>query len=205
MRFLLLVVVALALFAYSGAVSTSSRRLQASANPHSLSYAENSPSFGKRILLRSGSDNARATTSIVDGEERMGVKDVLKVLYNAIKMKIKMKYWLFRGKTPEQVLEKLKVASKTDKNYKYYAKYFYKYYVKYPARQPSTLPTETAENIIKSRLRQYLDDNLSPPQVFAELGLTGSFASARGQPNYEYFEQYYNMWSDLQVRLSQAN
>ncbi|KAE9059264.1 hypothetical protein PF005_g31287 [Phytophthora fragariae] len=127
------------------------------------------------------------------------------MLYNADKMKIKMKYWLMREKTPEQVLEKLKVTSKTDKNYKYYAKYYFKYYVKYPAKQPSNLPTKTADDIMQSRLRNWLDNNLSPPQVFAELGLTGLWASARGQPNYKYFEQYRNMYSDMQVRLSKAN
>ncbi|KAE9031874.1 hypothetical protein PR001_g10865 [Phytophthora rubi] len=197
-----LVVVALTLFTFSDAVSTSSRRVQVSDNPHSLT-AESTHSLRKRILQRV-ENNVGATTS-TRSEERIGVKDVLGMLYNAVKMKINMKYWLMRGKTPEQVLEKLKVTSKTDKNYKYYAKYYFKYYVKYPAKQPSNLPTKTADDIMQSRLRNWLDNNLSPPQVFAELGLTGLWASARGQPNYKYFEQYRNMYSDMQVRLSKAN
>ncbi|POM79940.1 Secreted RxLR effector peptide protein [Phytophthora palmivora] len=112
-----------------------------------------------------------------------------------------MKYWLFRGIAPEEVLKNLKITSTTDKNYKYYSRY----YVKYPGRQPPNLPTKTAEDIMMARLYDWLRNNRTPPEVFKELGFTGTFASARGQPNYEYFELYSEMWSALQVRLSQAS
>ncbi|KAF1790395.1 hypothetical protein GQ600_23134 [Phytophthora cactorum] len=175
-------------------------------------------------------------------EERMGVKEAVQWLWNAVKIRAKMKFWLFRGTTPEEVLEKLKVASNTDKNYKYYSKYFFKYYVKYPGRQPPNLPTRLLMGLCRlgyitgwrkgslhrkfSRNGLYWDvclgawgshvqvlcttgylaeKNLSPPQVFKKLGFTGTFDSARGDPNYKYFEHYSKMWSDLQVRLSQAN
>ncbi|KAG3117024.1 hypothetical protein PI124_g4307 [Phytophthora idaei] len=120
-------------------------------------------------------------------EERMGVKEAVQWLWNAVKIRAKMKFWLFRGTTPEEVLEKLKVASYTDKNYKYYSKYFFKYYVKYPGRQPPNLPTKVADGIMQARLHNWLEKRLTPPQVFKELGLTGTFASARGDPNSKYF------------------
>ncbi|KAG2771060.1 hypothetical protein JG687_00017842 [Phytophthora cactorum] len=134
-------------------------------------------------------------------EERMGVKEAVQWLWNAVKIRAKMKFWLFRGTTPEEVLEKLKVASNTDKNYKYYSKYFFKYYVKYPGRQPPNLPTRVADGIMQARLLNWLEKRLTPPQVFNEMGFTGTFASARGDPTYKYFVQYSKMWSDLQVRL----
>eukprot|EP00644_Phytophthora_capsici_P008786 jgi/Phyca11/21770/fgenesh1_pg.PHYCAscaffold_118_\ len=99
-------------------------------------------------------------------------------------------FWLYRGTTPEQVLEKLKVVSKTDENYKYYARYYFRYYVKYPNKMPKNAPTKTADAIMKARLQDWLDKNLSPPQVFKELGFSGTFASAQGHPDYKYFEHY---------------
>ncbi|KAG1698283.1 hypothetical protein DVH05_015272 [Phytophthora capsici] len=138
-------------------------------------------------------------------EERMGVKEAIGWLWNVVKMKLKIKFWLYRGTTPEQVLEKLKVVSKTDENYKYYARYYFRYYVKYPNKMPKNAPTKTADAIMKARLQDWLDKNLSPPQVFKELGFSGTFASAQGHPDYKYFEQYAKMWSDLQVRISSGH
>ncbi|KAL3666281.1 hypothetical protein V7S43_008532 [Phytophthora oleae] len=138
-------------------------------------------------------------------EERMGVKEAVGWLWNAVKIRLKMKFWLYRGTTPEQVLEKLKVASKTDKNYKYYSRYYFRYYVKYPGKVPTNVPTKTVDEIMKARLQDWLDKNLSPPQVFKELGFSGTFASAQGHPKYKYFEQYSKMWSDLQVRISNGH
>ncbi|KAK1933965.1 hypothetical protein P3T76_011725 [Phytophthora citrophthora] len=139
-------------------------------------------------------------------EERMpsamGMKEAIGWLWNAVKMKLRIKFWLYRGTTPEKVLEKLKVTSKTDKNYKYYARYYFRYYVRYPGRVPKNAPTKTVDAIMKARQQDWLDKNLSPPQVFKELGFSGTFASAQGHPDYKYFEQYSRMWSDLQVRIS---
>ncbi|KAG6957770.1 hypothetical protein JG688_00010831 [Phytophthora aleatoria] len=42
----------------------------------------------------------------------------------------------------------------------------------------------------------------SPPQVFAKLGLTGSFASAKGQKNYDIFEEFYKRWAKKQLKES---
>ncbi|KAG7383933.1 hypothetical protein PHYPSEUDO_003185 [Phytophthora pseudosyringae] len=158
----------------------------------------------KRFLRDESTSDEGLVPSSTDNEERMGIKEAAGWLWNAMKIRVKMKLWLYRGMTPEQVLEKLKVASKTDKNYKYYSRYCFKYYVKYPGRVPSNVPAKTADDIMKARLSKWLEDNLTPPQVFKELGLTGTFASARGHPKYKYFDQYSKMWSDLQVRLSKA-
>ncbi|GMF26501.1 unnamed protein product [Phytophthora lilii] len=156
----------------------------------------------RKRSLRASSD---PTGPIDSDEERIGVKEVLGKIVSALKMKVKMKYWLWRGKAPEKVLEKLQVTSPTDKNYKYYSKYFFRYYVKYPNRQPPNLLPKTADEIMKARLHHWLDKRLTPPQVFTELGFKGSFASAHGLPNYNYFEDYVKMWGDLQERLSKSN
>ncbi|OWY93887.1 RxLR effector protein [Phytophthora megakarya] len=118
-----------------------------------------------------------------------------------------MKFWLFRGTTPEEVSKKLKVTSKTDKadlNYRYFVRYYFyfRYYVKYPSKIPMNLPKKGVDNIMKARLYDWINKNRSPAQVFKELGFTGTFESARGKPYYEYFEQYFNKWRDLQIRLS---
>ncbi|ETI44606.1 hypothetical protein L914_10316 [Phytophthora nicotianae] len=152
-------------------------------------------------LLREESSPAVVAASYND-EERMGLKEAFLWFWNAVKIKAKMKFWLFRGTTPEEVLEKLKVTSNTDKNYKYYSKYFFKYYVKYPGRQPPNLSTKTADGIMQARLHDWLEKNLTPPQVFEEMGFTGTFASASKDPQFKYITQYSKMWSDLQVRLT---
>jgi hypothetical protein len=149
---------------------------------------------GPRFLRKNGATSP-------DDEERMGVKEIVGRLGKAVKTKAKMKFWLHRGTTPEKVLEKLKVTSTTDENYKLYSKY----YAKFPGRQPSSLSAKTADEIMKTRMRNWLDSNLTPPQAFKELRLTGTFASARGQPDFKYFEQYSAMWGKQQARLSKAD
>ncbi|KAL4085990.1 hypothetical protein PRIC1_014613 [Phytophthora ramorum] len=125
-----------------------------------------------------------------------------KMLSTAVKMKTKMKYWLFRGITPGTVLDKLKVTSATDKNYKYFSTYFFKYYGRNPSARPSDLPPHTTDGIMMMRMRNWLEQTRTPPQVFTDLGFKGTFASARGMPGYQYFEQYSTMWSNLQAKLS---
>ncbi|KAF1784571.1 hypothetical protein GQ600_21069 [Phytophthora cactorum] len=76
---------------------------------------------------------------------------------------------------PDQVLEMLQVTSTKDENYKKYSKYFYDFFVRYLDEPMSHLHPQIIENIWQARLYYWLQTD-SPPQVFAKLGLTGSFA-----------------------------
>ncbi|KAL4146475.1 hypothetical protein PRNP1_012339 [Phytophthora ramorum] len=156
----------------------------------------------RRLLRRQADSVGRTETLAEDEEERFGVKDAAKMLSTAVKMKTKMKYWLFRGIAPGTVLDKLKVSSATDENYKYFSTYFFKYYGRNPSARPSDLPPHTTDGIMMMRMRNWLEQTRTPPQVFTDLGFKGTFASARGMPGYQYFEQYSTMWSKLQAKLS---
>ncbi|KAH7465834.1 hypothetical protein KRP22_014836 [Phytophthora ramorum] len=156
----------------------------------------------RRLLRRQADSVGHTETLAEDEEERFGVKDAAKMLSTAVEMKTKMKYWLFREITPGTVLDKLKVTSATDKNYKYFSTYFFKYYGRNPSARPSDLPPHTTDGIMMMRMRNWLEQTRTPPQVFTDLGFKGTFASARGMPGYQYFEQYSTMWSNLQAKLS---
>ncbi|KAI9986046.1 hypothetical protein PInf_024893 [Phytophthora infestans] len=80
---------------------------------------------------------------------------------------------------------------------------FFKDYSKMWSNLQVRLVKESDE-AMKTRLDTWLEKQLTPPQVFKKLGLTGSFESSRDHPDYKYFEQYSKMWSNLQVRVSQA-
>ncbi|EEY58696.1 secreted RxLR effector peptide protein, putative [Phytophthora infestans T30-4] len=158
-------------------------------------------SDSNKFLRSENNPSRQLATASRNDEERMAVREAFMWFWNAVKIRVKMKFWLFRGKTPEEVLKKLKVTNTADKNHKYYSKYFFRYYVKYPGRQPPNLPTRVADGIMQARLRDWLEKKLSPPQVFKEMGFTGTFASARGDPQFKFFKDYSKMWSNLQVRL----
>ncbi|GMF34463.1 unnamed protein product [Phytophthora fragariaefolia] len=135
-------------------------------------------------------------------ERQFTVTKAVGTIATSIKRKGELKLYLSLGLSPEVVMKLLKVTSREDKNFRRYSKYFFRYYVKYLDAPTSHLPASTVENIMNERLYRWLADLLTPPQVFANLRLTGSWELARDQKNYKYFERYLAMYSKMQVRKS---
>ncbi|KAF1790349.1 hypothetical protein PC129_g16139 [Phytophthora cactorum] len=138
------------------------------------------------------------------GEERVAWGEAVSLLQDAAlkaQLKVKLEAWLALRFKPDQVLEMLQVTSTKDENYKKYSKYFYDFFVRYLDEPMSHLHPQIIENIWQARLYYWLQTD-SPPQVFAKLGLTGSFASAKGQKNYDIFEEFYKRWAKKQLKES---
>ncbi|GMF37940.1 unnamed protein product [Phytophthora lilii] len=116
--------------------------------------------------------------------------NVIGMIGNAAKVNLEQSVWLSLRIPPENVRIMLQVINREDENYKLYSKYFLRYYVKYLDEPISHLPAKTVGDIMQARLYDWLHNSLTPPQVFSDLGLTGLWDSARGQPNYKYFQQF---------------
>ncbi|GMF35864.1 unnamed protein product [Phytophthora lilii] len=176
--------------------------LSSAAHLNAVKHSKEARSSHLRKLDVKQREDKPARPDLKTDEERVNTMNVVGMIGNAAKEKVELKLWLSLNFTPEKVKKMLNVISKEDANYKRYSRYFFKYYVKNLDAPISHLPEKTIEDIMQARLYEWLGSKepLTPPQVFSKLGLTGSWDSARGQPNYKYFDQYLKMWGGAQVR-----
>ncbi|ETN07875.1 hypothetical protein PPTG_12414 [Phytophthora nicotianae INRA-310] len=121
-------------------------------------------------------------------------------------LKLKLQVSLAVGLKPDQVLILLQPTSTKDTLYRHYTKYFYDYFVKYLDEPMSHLPQQVIKNIWEARLHAWLQTD-TPPQVFSKLKLvksmdTDTFASAKGQKNYDIFEEFHKRWMRKQQKES---
>ncbi|KAL4114461.1 hypothetical protein PRIC2_014398 [Phytophthora ramorum] len=137
-----------------------------------------------------------------DEERAITPTEFISKLGDALMAKAKLKAYLFFGVKPDKVHSLMKVVNREDDNYRHYATYFFQYYVKYLDEPLSHLPPKTVEQIMKARLHTWLYDDLTPPQVFANLKLKGFTNPAPGQENIKYFNDFQKMWGKKQARES---
>ncbi|EGZ29278.1 hypothetical protein PHYSODRAFT_284399 [Phytophthora sojae] len=136
--------------------------------------------------------NRGTTRFLRTGEEERQISagNVVGMVASAINNEGQLGLYLSLGLKPETVKKLLKVKKPEGKRFRSYSKYFYRFYVKYLGAPLSHLPASTVDNIMNARLHSFLAGPLTPPQVKNLIG------------DGKYLQRYYEMYSDVQVRMS---